>query len=35
MKIALIFPRLDGQVHGMWPPLGIITLATILREQGH
>jgi anaerobic magnesium-protoporphyrin IX monomethyl ester cyclase len=35
MKIALIFPRLAGQVHGMWPPLGIITLGTILREAGH
>jgi len=35
MKVALIFPRLESQVHGMWPPLGIITLGTILREAGH
>lgn len=35
MKIALIFPRLREQVHGMWPPLGIITLGTILRDRGH
>lgn len=35
MKIALIFPRLESQVHGMWPPLGIITLGTILRDKGH
>ena len=35
MKVALIFPRLKEQVHGMWPPLGIITLGTILRGRGH
>ena len=35
MKVALIFPRMAGQVHGMWPPLGIITLGTILRAEGH
>lgn len=35
MKVALIFPRLYEQVHGMWPPLGIITLGTILRDRGH
>lgn len=35
MKVALIFPRLMGQVHGMWPPLGIITLGGILRAAGH
>jgi len=31
----LIFPRLAAQVHGMWPPLGIITLGTILKGEGH
>jgi radical SAM superfamily enzyme YgiQ (UPF0313 family) len=35
MKVVLIFPRLAGQVHGMWPPLGIITLGTVLRAAGH
>ena len=35
MKVALIFPRVKEQVHGMWPPLGIITLGTILKQQGH
>jgi radical SAM superfamily enzyme YgiQ (UPF0313 family) len=35
MKVALIFPRVKEQVHGMWPPLGIITLGTLLREKGH
>ena len=35
MKVALIFPRVKEQVHGMWPPLGIITLGTLLREAGH
>jgi anaerobic magnesium-protoporphyrin IX monomethyl ester cyclase len=34
MKIALVYPRLRDEVHGMWPPLGIITLGTILRDQG-
>lgn len=34
MKIALVYPRLRDEVHGMWPPLGIITLATILKGQG-
>ncbi len=34
MKIAFVYPRLRDQVHGMWPPLGIITLGTILRDQG-
>ena len=35
MKVALIFPRLREQMHGMWPPLGIITLGTILQAAGH
>ncbi len=35
MKIALIFPRSQAQMHGMWPPLGIMTLGTLLREAGH
>jgi len=35
MKVSLIFPRVKKQVHGMWPPLGIITLGSILREAGH
>lgn len=35
MRIALIFPRRREQVHGMWPPLGIITLGTVLRGRGH
>jgi anaerobic magnesium-protoporphyrin IX monomethyl ester cyclase len=35
MKIALVYPRLRDEVHGMWPPLGIITLGTILRDKGH
>jgi len=35
MKISLIFPRRREQVHGMWPPLGIITLGTVLRDLGH
>jgi radical SAM superfamily enzyme YgiQ (UPF0313 family) len=34
MKIALIFPRLWPQVHGMWPPLGLASLATVLRAAG-
>ncbi len=35
MRIALVYPRLRDEVHGMWPPLGIITLGTILRDKGH
>ena len=35
MKVALIFPRRRDQVHGMWPPLGIMTLGTVLNQQGH
>lgn len=35
MRVALIFPRVREQVHGMWPPLGIITLGTVLRDVGH
>lgn len=34
MKIALIFPRLWPQVHGMWPPLGLASIATVLRDAG-
>ena len=34
MKIALIFPRLWPQVHGMWPPLGLASLATVLKNAG-
>ncbi len=35
MRISLIFPRDKKQVHGMWPPLGIIALGTLLRDLGH
>jgi anaerobic magnesium-protoporphyrin IX monomethyl ester cyclase len=35
LRVALIFPRVREQVHGMWPPLGIIALGTVLREAGH
>jgi len=34
MKVALVFPRLAAQVHGMWPPLGLCSLATVLRDAG-
>jgi len=34
MRVALIFPRLWHQVHGMWPPLGLASLATVLRNAG-
>jgi len=34
MKIALVFPRLWRQVHGMWPSLGLASLATVLRDAG-
>lgn len=35
MKIALVYPRLFKQLHGLWSPLGIIILGTILKENGH
>jgi len=34
MRIALIFPRLSHQVHGMWPSLGLASLATVLKNVG-
>jgi len=34
MRIALVFPRLRKQVHGMWPSLGLLSLATVLRDAG-
>jgi anaerobic magnesium-protoporphyrin IX monomethyl ester cyclase len=34
MKVLLVYPRLSHQVHGIWAPLGLITLATILKQQG-
>lgn len=35
MKIALVYPRLFPQMHGLWAPLGITLLGTILRDAGH
>ncbi len=35
MKIALVYPRLFPQMHGLWAPLGITLLGTILRDDGH
>jgi len=35
MKIALAYPRLAGQMHGLWAPLGIILLGTVLKSKGH
>jgi radical SAM superfamily enzyme YgiQ (UPF0313 family) len=35
LKVALIFPRVAGQVHGIWPALGIMTLGTVLKKHGH
>jgi len=35
MKIALVYPRLFHQMHGLWAPLGIMLLGTILRDAGH
>ena len=35
MRVAIVFPRLEHQLHGLWSPLGIIYLGTILRERGH
>jgi anaerobic magnesium-protoporphyrin IX monomethyl ester cyclase len=34
MRIALVFPRLWRQVHGLWPPLGLASLATVLKNAG-
>ena len=34
MKIALVFPRVWSQVHGMWPSLGLASLGTVLKEAG-
>ncbi len=34
MRVALIFPRLSHQVHGMWPSLGLASLATVLKNSG-
>jgi radical SAM superfamily enzyme YgiQ (UPF0313 family) len=35
MKIALVYPRLAGQLHGLWAPLGIILLGTVIKSRGH
>jgi len=35
MKVALVYPRLFRQMHGLWAPLGITLLGTILRNAGH
>lgn len=35
MKIACVYPRLFSQMHGLWAPLGITLLGTILRNAGH
>lgn len=35
MKIVLVYPRLIQQMHGLWAPLGITLLGTILRDAGH
>lgn len=35
MKTALVYPRLFRQMHGLWAPLGITLLGTILRDAGH
>jgi radical SAM superfamily enzyme YgiQ (UPF0313 family) len=35
MKIALIFPRTSKELHGVWPPLGIIQLGTVMKNRGH
>jgi len=35
MRIALVYPRLVQQMHGLWAPLGISLLGTILRDAGH
>jgi len=35
VKVALCFPRTAAQLHGIWPPLGIIYLGTVLQEKGY
>ena len=35
MKITLVYPRLASQLHGLWAPLGITLLGTILKQEGH
>jgi radical SAM superfamily enzyme YgiQ (UPF0313 family) len=35
VKVTLVYPRLFQQLHGMWAPLGITLLGTILKERGH
>ena len=34
MKIALINPSLETKIYSPWPPLGILYLGTILKENG-
>ncbi|MFH1605787.1 MAG: radical SAM protein [Nanoarchaeota archaeon] len=34
-KIFLIYPRLKLQVYSLWPPQGIVLLATILKKEGY
>ena len=34
MRIALVFPRLWSQVHGMWSSLGLASLGTVLKDAG-
>jgi len=35
MKIALCFPRTLNELHGVWPPLGIVYLGTVLKQNGY
>jgi len=35
MRVCIVFPRLRSQLHGLWPPLGIIQLGTILANNGY
>jgi len=35
LKIVLVYPRLIHQMHGLWAPLGITLLGTILRDAGY
>jgi radical SAM superfamily enzyme YgiQ (UPF0313 family) len=35
MNVFLVYPRLASQLHGLWPPLGITLLGTVLRDAGH
>ena len=34
MKIALINPNLETRIYSPWPPLGILYLGTILKNNG-